>query len=294
MPEASVDEDSHFRARECDIWTDEFAGYSNREVDAKSEAQPVKGGTERDFRLRVHSLDGGHIPSPCRIGAGRHWASLRQPKPDGHDACPWNQSTFAKHLMADTSNFRWIRAEATRADTKFVATLREAALQRGGPLPSIDVAGVLLGRTPRVDRLKLRPISKFHNSRCEYRASAYAPIGESGCVTKHERHQTGVLESMLFCAVFIAAALAAAAIGSVSTGRCGTVHRIFDLFARDSDVAAAIPGMLSRPGSRKPWLRRDVRHRLGVGPGPGRVVLLSAAATAARLQSRLRRRRISR
>jgi hypothetical protein len=42
--------------------------------------------------------------------------------------------------------------ETIDAELRLVAALRRAARERGGPLPSIDVADALLDETPRADR----------------------------------------------------------------------------------------------------------------------------------------------
>ena len=42
--------------------------------------------------------------------------------------------------------------ESIDSELRLVAALRRAARERGGPLPSIDVADALLDETPRPDR----------------------------------------------------------------------------------------------------------------------------------------------
>jgi hypothetical protein len=49
--------------------------------------------------------------------------------------------------------------ETIDSELRSVATLRRAARERGGPLPSIDVADALLDETPRADRVGYNPAS---------------------------------------------------------------------------------------------------------------------------------------
>jgi hypothetical protein len=61
----------------------------------------------------------------------------------------------------------------------------------------------------------------FHSSRCEYGASVYAPIDESGDVTKHERDQTGGLAVPVPCN--------SGSVGGPSPGVSDTSARAADL-----------------------------------------------------------------
>jgi hypothetical protein len=51
--------------------------------------------------------------------------------------------------------------ETLDSELRLVAALRQAARERGGPLPSIDVADALLDERLRADRVRYTPPREF-------------------------------------------------------------------------------------------------------------------------------------
>jgi hypothetical protein len=54
--------------------------------------------------------------------------------------------------------------EVIDSELRLVTALRRAARERGGPLPSIDVADALLDERLRADRVGYNPPREFHDS----------------------------------------------------------------------------------------------------------------------------------
>jgi hypothetical protein len=81
---------------------------------------------------------------------------------------------------------------------------------------------------PRANRVGLQPATAiFTIPDVTKRGSIYAPIDESGNVTKHECHQNGeVWRSMLFRATFVAAAITVATIGAASIAESAAASAI--------------------------------------------------------------------